>query len=42
MLSVISLGASQGSKVKVTVKGPNAEETMTKIVDIINQLEDDE
>ena len=30
MLSVISLGASQGSKVKVTVKGPNAEETMTK------------
>ena len=41
MLSVISR-ASQGSKVKVTVKGPNAEETMTKIVDIINQLEGDE
>jgi len=42
MLSIISLGASQGSKVKITVNGPDAEETMAKVIDIINHLEDDE
>ena len=42
MLSIISLGASQGSKVKITVNGRDAEETMAKVIDIINHLEDDE
>lgn len=41
MLSVISLGASKGSKVKFIVDGPNAEETMTKIIDLLDQLEDE-